>query len=111
MDLNGKVAVITGASKGIGKAIAKTLAQQGCNIVLNGRNKEDLKAVEKEISQLDVKVLSIVGDVRNSKDVEGMAKATERELGPATILVNNAGIGQFNEVAQMSDEDFHAVLE
>ena len=111
MELRDKIAVITGASKGIGKAIAKTLAQQGCNVALNARNKEDLKAAEKEISQAGVKVMTIAGDVRNSKDVEAMAKAIEREFGPATILVNNAGIGQFNEVAQMSDEDFRAVLE
>jgi 3-oxoacyl-[acyl-carrier protein] reductase len=111
MELRDKVAVITGASKGIGKAIAKSLAQQGCNVVLNGRNKEDLKAAEKEISQLGVKVLTIAGDVRNSKDVDAMAKVTEHELGPATILVNNAGIGQFNEVAKMSDDEFRAVLE
>lgn len=111
MELKDRVAVITGASKGIGKAIAKALAQQGCNVALNGRNTDDLKAAEKEISQLGVKVLTISGDVRNSKDVEAMAKATERELGPATILVNNAGIGQFAEVAQMSDEHFRSILE
>ncbi len=111
MDLKQRVAVITGASKGIGKAIAYTLAQQGCNVVLNARNSEELKAAEKEISGLGVKVLTVAGDVRNSKDVETLAKATERELGPATILVNNAGIGQFAEVAQMSDEDFRSILE
>jgi 3-oxoacyl-[acyl-carrier protein] reductase len=111
MDLKHRVAVITGASKGIGKAIASELAKQGCNVVLNARNKEELHATEKEISRAGVKILSVAADVRNPMDVEALAKTTERELGPATILVNNAGIGQFAEVAQLSDEDFRSILE
>jgi 3-oxoacyl-[acyl-carrier protein] reductase len=111
MDLKERVAVITGASKGIGKAIAFALAEKGCNVVLNARNIAELKEAEKNISQLGVKVFAVAGDVRNSKDVETLANITERELGPATILVNNAGIGHFSEVAQMSDEDFRSILE
>jgi len=111
MELKGKIAIITGASKGIGKAIAIALAEKGCNVVLNARNSSELKEVEKEISGLGVKVVAVSGDIRNPKDVETLANTTERELGPATILVNNAGIGHFSEVAQMSDEDFRSILE
>jgi 3-oxoacyl-[acyl-carrier protein] reductase len=111
MDLKEKVAVITGASKGIGKAIAYSLAKNGCNVVLNARNSTELRVAEKEISQVGVKVLSIAGDIRNSKDVETLAKTTEHEIGAATILVNNAGIGRFSEVAEMTDDYFRSTLE
>ena len=111
MDLKGKVAVVTGGSKGIGKAIASTLAAQGCNICLVARSARELEAVEKEISPFGTKVISAAVDVRNSKQVEELVLTVEANLGTAAILVNNAGIGKFAEVRSMSDEDFRSVLE
>lgn len=111
MNLKGKIAVVTGASKGIGKAISLALAERGCDLVLTARNGSDLKETEKEVSRAGVKVLAVSADVRNLQDIEKLAQVTERELGVATILVNNAGIGRFSEVLQMTDDDFRSILE
>jgi 3-oxoacyl-[acyl-carrier protein] reductase len=111
MDLKGKIAVITGGSKGIGKAIATTLAAEGCDIALVARSAKDLEAAEKEISRLGRKVISAAIDVRNSKKVEELVLTVEAQLGAPSILVNNAGIGKFAEVRNMSEDDFTAILE
>ena len=111
MDLKGKIAVITGGSKGIGKAIGLALAAKGCDIALVARSAKDLESAEKEISRLGTKVIFAAIDVRNSKQVEELVQTVEANLGTPAILVNNAGIGKFAEVRSMSDEDFRSVLE
>ena len=109
--LQGKTAVVTGASKGIGKAIALKLAGEGANIVLSARNVEELTRVEKEVAAAGSGVMSVRTDVRNVKDVEQLAVRAEKEFGAVQILVNNAGIGIFQEVLKLTDEDFHSVIE
>jgi NAD(P)-dependent dehydrogenase (short-subunit alcohol dehydrogenase family) len=109
--LQGKVAVITGGSKGIGKAIAMALAREGCDIVIASRREADLKLAEKELSSLGANVLAVKTDVRRVPDVENLAKKVERRFGGAQILVNNAGVGYFEEVLRMKEEDFRATLE
>jgi short-subunit dehydrogenase len=111
MNLKGKVAVVTGGSKGIGKAIASALAAQGCNVVLTARSQVELQKAEKEVSQFGTRVLSAQLDVRNPKEIEQLVRTVESGLGSASILVNNAGIGKFSEVRNMSDEDFRSILE
>jgi 3-oxoacyl-[acyl-carrier protein] reductase len=110
-DFKGKVAVITGGSKGIGKAIALDLAQAGAKIVLAARNENELNQAAKEISKHGVEVLSVRTDVRNPKDVENLASKTNERFGAVQVLVNNAGIGHFREVLQLSNEDFQSILE
>ncbi len=111
MKLKDKVAVITGGSKGIGKAIAALLAGQGCKIAIASRNEKDLKRAEAELSRDGAAVLTAKVDVRNIRDVEALAENVHGRFGPAHILVNNAGIGRFVEVAQMKDKDFRDVME
>jgi 3-oxoacyl-[acyl-carrier protein] reductase len=110
-DFKDKVAVITGGSKGIGKAIALDLAEAGANIVLAARNENELNQAAKEISKHGVEVLSVRTDVRNPKDVENLASKTNERFGAVQVLVNNAGIGHFREVLQLSNEDFQSILE
>ena len=109
--LKDKVAVITGGSKGIGKATAQALAREGCNLILTARHEEELKKTAREISRLDVKVLTFKADVRKWKEVENLAARIQEKVGPPQILINNAGIGRFGEVANMKEEDFRATLE
>lgn len=109
--LKGKVAVVTGGSRGIGKAVAVALAKEGANIVLVSRTTADLKAAEKTISKYGVEVLIVRGDVRNPNDVLRLAQKAIKKFGSVQILVNNAGIGHFQEVQKFAHEDFQAVLE
>lgn len=106
-----QVAVITGGSRGIGKAIALQLAQEGCKTVITARNPEELKRAEQEISKYNQEVLAVQADVRNIQNIQGLARVVEKRFGAADILVNNAGIGRFKEVLNLQEEDFKAILE
>lgn len=106
-----QIAVVTGGSRGIGKAIARTLAQEGCKIVITARNPEELKQAEQEISQHNSEVLAVQADVRNVKDIQELVRAVNKRFGAADILINNAGIGMFKEVLNLEEEDFRAILE
>jgi NAD(P)-dependent dehydrogenase (short-subunit alcohol dehydrogenase family) len=117
MDIVGKNAVVTGGTKGIGRAIAEALVRAGVNVCVGGRNKSE---VEKTIGELtfdgeeDLGVGCIEGtvcDVRDLKQVKALIEYTVKELGGVDILINNAGIGIFESVEEMSPEDFRAVLE
>ena len=92
LGLKGRAAVITGASKGIGKAIAQGLAAEGVNLVVIARGKELLdKAAEEIRKKSGVKVLSVAADITNSASVNAAAAAAKSEIGPIHIVVNNAG--------------------
>ena len=109
--LKGKTAVITGASRGIGRAIALKLAKQGANVVVNYRNSVDAVAhVVKEIEALGVKVLAIQADISIYSDVENMMKKCVEEFGSIDILVNNAGITKDGLLMRMKEEDFDSVI-
>ncbi|MEM6429819.1 MAG: SDR family oxidoreductase [Deinococcota bacterium] len=90
--LQGQVAVVTGASSGIGEATAKALAQAGASVTLAARRVDKLEALEQTITQAGGKALSIETDVTSRKSVTAMITATEDAFGPVDILVNNAGI-------------------
>ncbi len=106
-----KIAVITGGSKGIGKATAFALAREGCHIVLSARQSEALEETARELRELNIKVMTVKTDVRNEEEVRNLAAEVEVKLGAPHILVNNAGIGRFSEVVSMEENDFRAVLE
>ena len=93
MKLKGKVALITGSSRGIGKDIAKGFAKEGADIIINGRNLERAKPVAKEIEGLGVKTMAIGADVSSSQDVNRMVEEAVNAFGRIDILVNNAGGG------------------
>ncbi len=106
-----KVALITGATRGIGKQIALTLAKEGYDIALNYRKDNDeLKNTKSEIEALGVKVLPVQGDVSNYDDCERFVKEIIDEFGQIDVLVNNAGITKDMLLMRMSKEDFEQVI-
>ncbi len=107
-----KVALITGATRGIGKEIALTLAEEGYDIALNYRKEnEELDNVKKEIENFKVKCLLVKGDVSNYEDCESMVKQTIDEFGQIDVLVNNAGITKDTLLLRMKKEDFESVID
>ena len=112
MNENAKVALITGATRGIGKQIALELASQGYNIALNYRKQnEELEALKKEIESKNVKCLTVYGDVSNYEDVENFIKEIIKEFGKIDVLVNNAGITKDMLLMRMKKEDFESVID
>jgi 3-oxoacyl-[acyl-carrier protein] reductase len=110
MNLNGKVALVTGAGQGIGKVIAIKLAKNGASVVLNDLNKEGLNAVASEIENNGGKALPLEANVVNMEDVQGMVDKIVQELGGIHILVNNAGITRDALLLRMSVDDWDTVL-
>ena len=112
-NLSGHVAVVTGGSRGIGKAIASRLAQLGAAVSLCARNARALETTAAELSANGATVRSQAFDVTNARDVASFIEATEKELGPISILVNNAGIGGpgFGPVHEKSEDDWQRVLD
>ena len=92
--LEGQVAIVTGASRSIGRGIAKVLAEAGADVVLGGRSKEALDRVAREVEELGRKGIPVVCDVADRDAVAGMVARCKSELGPPTIAVANAGIFQ-----------------
>ena len=100
--LEGKVALITGSSRGIGAGIARLFAQEGANVAVHGRDRAALSAVEADIRSFGGRVTSVVGDVTNFADLEGNRRHIEHALGPIDIVVANAG-GSFTPPAPLED--------
>ena len=106
--LNGKVAVVTGASKGIGAAIAKEYAANGASVVVNySTSKEDAERVVKEIIANDGKAIAVQGSVANASDVKRIFEQTKQAFGKLDVLVNNAGIYKFGSIEEVTEEEFH----
>ena len=109
--VQGKVALITGASRGIGLAIAQSLAGLGAKVALCARDSKRLEAAAAALKQAGASVVAIPTDVRRADEIAGLLRATERSLGPIEILVNNAGIGYFAPVQEASEADWDSVLD
>src|SRR5689334_254578 len=90
-DLTGKVAVVTGASRGLGQTFARALARSGADLIITSRDKGDLKDFQSEIHSLGRKALPLSLDVRDFKSIQGMAQAAFAHYPRIDILVNNAG--------------------
>ncbi len=106
-----KTAVVTGASRGIGKAVALRLAKDGNNVVVNYLfDDEDYAGTVKEIEALGVKAIAIKADVSKFDEVKDMMEQVKEEFGSIDILVNNAGITRDGLLARMKEEDFDAVI-
>ena len=107
-----KCALITGATRGIGKQIAITLAKQGYNIALNYRKvNEELENTKKEIEKIGVQILAVKGDVANFEDCENFVKQVIERFGQIDVLVNNAGITKDMLLMRMKKEDFEQVID
>ncbi len=112
MSLSGKTAFITGAGKNIGRAIALNLAASGANIVLNGASDQAAcEATAKEVRSAGAEAMVLIGDVGDSDTVSGMAKLALGKFGTIDILVNNAAIRPSKPFLEMSDADWHRVLD
>jgi 3-oxoacyl-[acyl-carrier protein] reductase len=112
MDLKGKSAIVTGASLGIGAAIAKKLASLGCNVAVNYRKHDDeAKAVVAEVEQLGAKGLAVKADVSSFAEADAMVKQVKETFGGLQILVCNAGINWDGVIWKMTEEQWDKVIE
>ena len=107
-DLTGKTALITGASGGIGEAVARALHMQGATVVLHGTRVEKLESLQQ---QLDERAFALAVDLSDRDQSAGLIEATTALAGPISILVNNAGITRDGLLMRMKDDDWDAVLE
>ena len=108
--LTGRVALVTGGSRGIGRAIAIKLAGLGAAVAICGRDAEKLRATANELQALAEKSFWQTADVTRAGDVEKLVSDTEKQLGPIGILVNNAGIGLFGPAHEKKEEEWDRVL-
>jgi len=106
--LNGKVAVVTGASKGIGAQIAKELGAAGASVVVNyASSKAGADRVVAEIVENDGKAIAVQGDVSKRSDVQRLFKETKKAFGSLDVLVNNAGVFKFEPLEAVTEDEFH----
>ena len=109
--LSGRIALVTGASRGIGKAIALALANAGADIAVNFNTQgEAAEEVRQAIRAVGRKCIAVQADVSKTADVERLVKTVEKDLGPITILVNNAGIAKMLPAGQVTEEIFEHFL-
>lgn len=108
MKLTNKVALVTGASKGIGASIAKHLAQEGATVIVNySTSKEGAERVVEEIKKAGGKAIAIQADLAKTEDLTRLFDETEKAFGHLDILVNNAGIYEFAPLHQVTEDHFH----
>ena len=110
--MKGKCAIVTGAAKGIGRAIALKLASLGANIVLNYRSsEEEAKICAEEIKKLGVQVLIVKADISKLNEAQNLVSEAKEKFGKVDIMVNNAGITKDTLILRMKEEDFDSVID
>jgi NAD(P)-dependent dehydrogenase (short-subunit alcohol dehydrogenase family) len=110
-DLSGKVAIVTGTSRGLGQYMARALAKSGADLVLTSRNRDRLLPFEKEISSLGRHAISLELDVRDHDSIERMAEEAEQAFGHLDILVNNAGCNVRKPALDVTWDDWNLILD
>ncbi|WPR72894.1 3-ketoacyl-ACP reductase [Flavobacterium sp. NG2] len=111
IDLKNKNALITGAGKGIGKAIAIALAKEGVNVILVARTQEDIDNVALKVRSLRVKALALTADVSDNESVKTAVDKALSEFGSIDILINNAGIAAFGKFLDMETTDWERIIQ
>jgi NAD(P)-dependent dehydrogenase (short-subunit alcohol dehydrogenase family) len=115
LDLKGKIALVTGGTRGIGRAIAERLLQSGASVALCGRDSEQLGQTLSDLRARfageTLKILGRAADVRNETSIRELFEWIDQELGGPDILVNNAGVGVFKDVAALEPEEWSQVIE
>lgn len=110
MNLKEKVAIVTGSSRGIGKAIALELVQSGAKVVISGRNQERIELVLKQIEGMGGEAISVSADVSKMEEASNLINKTLEKWERVDILVNNAGITRDRLIIRMTNEDWQEVL-
>ena len=111
-DLSGRVALVTGGSKGLGKAMARGYAEAGADVIISSRHQDELDAALVQITDgLDVKGLTVVADMTNRDDVKRLAETALSEMGRVDVLVNNAGSNVPEEIDEITDENWDRIIE
>jgi 3-oxoacyl-[acyl-carrier protein] reductase len=110
LDLHGRVALVTGSTRGIGRAIATGLAKAGASVVVSGRQEKDVARVVEEMRVEGFRTFGSACDVRHYDEVEALMSFAAEEAGGLDILVNNAGIGIFGHVSEIAPEDWERVV-
>jgi 3-oxoacyl-[acyl-carrier protein] reductase len=109
--LKGKVAVVTGASKGIGAGIAKALAAEGASVVVNyASSKTGAESVVADIAAAGGKAVAVGGDVSKAKDAQGIIDTAIKNYGRLDILVNNSGVYEFSPIEAVTEDQFHKIF-
>lgn len=111
MEIKNKVALVTGGGKGIGKAIAIALAREGANVAICSRKMKDLQEVARRIGDLGRRALPMEADISRESLIRSVVKETASKFGGINILVNNAGLGRFGKIAELSTQDWDTMFE
>lgn len=107
-DLTGKVAIVTGASSGLGVQFAKALANQGADVAIAARRVERLESVKKELEAMGVRALAVKCDISNTEDIKAMVQTVKEHFGRIDILINNAGVGKLIPAESQTDEEWYS---
>jgi NAD(P)-dependent dehydrogenase (short-subunit alcohol dehydrogenase family) len=110
-DLRGQVALITGGSRGLGLAMARVLADEGCKLVICSRDEEEIKRASKELSERGAEVIGMRGDVANQAEVEQLVAIGTARFGPIDLLINNAGVIQVGPLETCRLDDFQQAMD
>lgn len=107
----GRTALVTGGTKGIGRAIARDLSEAGFNVTITGRTEGDVNAVQEDLGGVERSILGVVSDVTDPESCAGAVERTVKNFGGLDVLVNNAGVGHFAPIQDMSLESWQAQID